>query len=248
MSYNKPQIIWTLPQADLNHSSKVVTDSKQVYLLPLTAQDPLEVAPIPLGNTSRKPLAFAFTSVKAIEFCLNHQWLINELQQASLFCFGDKTYDRLKSHRWKVTQIPASSALAMFEQLDERGLLTEYHWVFPGGGKRAYHPNQYFQIKQFSFQTIDLYQTRMVAYNPKDLQQLNPDSVLCFASPLAVKAYLHHPDAPRFNAATIGETTATACENHFSNILRSSQPTLDALFEAAAIYINHGNSCCQKKP
>ena len=163
-----------------------------------------------------------------------------ELQRIEFLTFGMETYKYLLEQKVKtrLVQVPSGKefAAALVSELKRDQVI----W-FPRPIETAYPISEHLRNHQFEVYDLELYKTEIIKQiDPQELQTLFAEpSVICFASPLAIKAFvelIRHYDEARFykyTAVAIGATTKASGQSYFNEVHLAPHPTLISLWEKA---------------
>ena len=229
-------VVWTRPAEDWSYDQRFVKAEGPVLLFPLTQQVSCQPA-IP-----NKACEFVIiTSRKAAETFLKVAAPQRELwQKAEVVTFGMETYKYLLGQNIRTRLIQAPSAKEFCEILLSELKKGTVLW-FPRPLETAFPLSE--QLRAHGLEVLDfvLYKTEpLKVYDPLQVQKLTAEpSVICFASPSAVKAFvdiIRTFDEARFYKYTpvaIGHTTLSSAQSYFNETYVASQSTLQSLWERA---------------
>lgn len=232
----KKRIIWTRPAEDWEHDVKLLRFDPHVFRLPLTRQ--VEVKPqLPPQNAEFVIL----TSRKAAEAFLHRVGLSKEQSQRfEYLTFGMETYKYLLAQNLKARLVPVQSgrefAGVLVNELKREAVV----W-FPRPMETAFAITEHLRHHQIEAFDIELYRTEANKnFDPQLIHSLTAEpGVICFASPLALKAFVdlitHHDEARfyKYIPLAIGATTRAAGQSYFNEIHLAPQASLQSLWDKA---------------
>ena len=230
------RIIWTRPSEDWGLDQKIIKSESGLLRFPVTQQ--IQIVPkVPVKICD----FIVLTSRKAAEAFLQHNLLPREqLGRKDFLTFGIETYKYLVSQNLKVRLIPVHNGKDFAEILVMEIKKGSVIWI-PRPAEPAFAIGDL--LRNYSFETydIEMYRTESVRnFEVQLLKQLVAEpSIVCFASPSAVKAFVdvvQTSDAARFyryTAVAIGTTTLASGQSYFSQSFQALHPTLQSLWDMA---------------
>ncbi len=230
------RIIWTRPAEDWEHDAKLLRLEKPLFRFPLTRQVAIKPQMPP------KPCDLVIlTSRKAADAFLHRMGLSKEhMHRIEFLTFGMETYKYLLSQNLKTRLIQAPGGKEFAAALVLELKRDQVIW-FPRPLETAYPISEHLRTHHFEIYDLELYKTETVKHlEPPALQSLFAEpSIVCFASPLAIKAFvdlIRQYDEARFykyTAVAIGATTKASGQSYFNEVHLAQHPTLASLFEKA---------------
>ncbi len=230
------RIIWTRPADDWSQDQKIVKLETPVLRFPVTRQ----VGIVP--QLPAKPCdIILLTSRKAAEAFMNHSASFKDhIAKAEFLTFGMETYKYLVSQNLKVRMIPVQNGKDFAQALVLEIKKGPVIW-FPRPAEPAFAIGDHLRTHNLDIFDIEMYRTEGIKqFEPDVLKKLSSEpSVVCFASPSAVKAFvdiIRSCDEARFYRYTpvvIGTTTFSSSQSYFSDIFQAAHPTLQSLWEKA---------------
>lgn len=230
------RVVWTRPLEDWESDQKILKPTHRMLLFPVTRQ--IEVCPqLPHKACDQVIL----TSRKAADAFFHKAQLSKDaLHKLEFLTFGLETYKHLLSLNYRTRLIPAPSAKKFAEILAMETKKGTVIW-FPRPVETAFPLSDYLRTHGIEVFDLELYRTEAIkTIEPQLLQQLTSEpSVVCFASPSAVKAFVdiirNHDEARlyRYQPIAIGPTTKASGQSYFNQVIVANHPNLVSLWEKA---------------
>ena len=253
-------IIWTRSSDDWCLDAPLLSDcDDEIIRLPC-----IKICSLPESDVNRQigpdpsdkePYISVFTSSHAAAFC-HHLKKVRQIVEHSeaVWAVGQATLFQLKT--WGVCAQMFPEVAQARDLGDE--LLQKYHgrnvrFFLPGGRLRAYNLESFLRLSGFRAHSVNLYETRSGCWFPsgreleesdrKKIQEHFDSSIVCFASPSAVRGFatcwnINRNSFRRLKVVAIGTSTEEACREYFRNVTKAPVPTLEALKNAARLQLD----------
>jgi uroporphyrinogen-III synthase len=238
-------LIWTRSLQDWENDRSVLGQLQEDTLhLPC-----IELAPLSVKFPKAKPQIFIFTSANGVSFAAQHTALVNLMRTAeAIYAIGQATADALRSLRL-TAHVPLDNASGeQFATWLANHLRPGSCLVWPCAKEPAYDLVEHLRHFHLTVERLPVYHTErcLRAPNGKRPDQTcvqryvqTLEGVVCFASPSAVDGFVKTlgPAENRLRkeltAIAIGDTTASACRDHFDQVIIAKQHTLESLVHCA---------------
>ena len=230
------RVVWTRPAEDWVQDQKILKPPHPVLHFPVTQQ--IEICPQLPGRPCD---LIILTSRKAADAFFHKSGLSKDsLHKVEFVTFGLETYKYLLGLNLKARLVPASSGKKFAEILVTELKKGTVVW-FPKPVETAFAISEYLRTHGIESFDIELYRTECIkTFDSPSLQRLvSEPSVVCFASPNALKAFvdiIRTQDEARFNRyppVVIGPTTKAAGQTYFNELILANSSNLSSLWEKA---------------
>jgi len=225
-------LVWTRSLDDWSQDKKLFENKKDFIHLPAIKSVPVRFN----FEIPKEQFYLAFTSSKASDLFLNTPKGMMALKKAKqIFALGAGTASPLIEKGFEVTVCNSENGTDFHAALLNVSNANEL-FLLPGGRERAFLLDEALKMTKRSVLRIDIYETTPNLETTSGetpsadlIQSLARKSVVCFASPSAVKAFQQVVfDRSNITAVCIGRTTADAARN-FASVKIAEKPTIENL-------------------